>query len=310
MRLELSGSKNVLRPIILVYTENGTFDAAGFQAMGYTNFDVIIIGGGGGRGGNTYGEDTEHPGFYVKTFGGEGGGGGFLRVKGILRFLPSSMSVVVGQGGAPGTDSIDADPFDPDATTPGGDGGYSQFFTGTTTAGAACRGGFGGSPSISRSREDSSNANGGAGGYPAMGTGGAGGEAEIVAGIGGGGNTPPTAGEDGSFLHSIFGLETSDWWGGGGGGGPGGIESVTPGSPPTNGVTRAFSEKGGRGSYSVSDPSVYGIGGENLTDLETGGTRVVPGFGGGARTTPLNGSYKMYGRAGQPGVVAIRLTAV
>jgi len=310
MRLELSGSINALQPIVLIFTDSGTFNAGDYQDMGYTNFDVIIIGGGGGRGGNTYGEDTEHPGSYVKTFGGEGGGGGFLRVKGLVSSLASTMDIVVGQGGAPGTDSIEAEPFDPDATTAGEDGGYSQFFGGDTTTAAACRGGFGGQPSISRSRDVSTNANGGAGGYPAMGTGGAGGEAEIIAGGGGGGNTPPTRGENGVLNHSLLGSDTSDWWGGGGGGGPGGIETVTPGSPPTDGITSGLSEQGGRGSYSVNDESVYAMGGDDLTDHETGALRVVPGFGGGARITPLNHSYKVYGRSGQPGVIAIRLTVV
>jgi hypothetical protein len=309
MRLELSGSINPLRPIVLIYNSDGTFDNAGYQARGYTDFDVIIIGGGGGRGGNTYGEDTSHAGSYVRTFGGEGGGGGFLRVKGILKFLDPTMSVIVGQAGSPGADSLEVEPFDPDDTTDGEDGSYSQFFVGDPTAAASSGGGSGGQRSISRSRENSSNANGGAGGYPALGPGGAGGEAEILS-IGGGTNTPPTPGENGNLSHSVFGQETNDWWGGGGGGGPGGIETVIAGSPPTDGVTRAFAEHGGRGSYNINDQSVYSMGGDNLTDSETGATRVVPGFGGGARITPLNNSYKVYGRSGEPGVVAIRLTAV
>lgn len=308
MRLELGGVIKPLNPIVLIFTEDGTFNAGEYQDLGYTNFEVIIIGGGGGRGGGTYGEDTEHPGEYVRTFGGEGGGGGLLRVKGLVSALAPTMAITVGQGGAPGADSIEVEPFDPDDTTAGEDGGYSQFFGGDTTVGMASRGGFGGQPSISRSRDISSNANGGAGGYPAMGTGGAGGEAEIIATMGG--NTPPTRGENGVLNHSVSGTDTSDWWGGGGGGGPGGIETVTPGSPPTDGITHGRSEQGGNGSYSVNDVSVYGVGGDDLTDHETGATRVVPGFGGGGRITPLNSSYKVYGQSGQPGVVAIRLTAV
>ena len=50
------------------------------------------------------GIDTANTGTLVRSYGGAGGGGGVHRVLGLLSGLPTSCPVVVGAGGALGTE--------------------------------------------------------------------------------------------------------------------------------------------------------------------------------------------------------------
>lgn len=308
MRLELGGTLFVPKPVVLVYDVDSTLDIAAYVALGYKFFDVICVGAGGGRGGNTYGEDTLHAGTYVRGFGGNGGGGGYARFRGLLTVIGDSADIVVGTPGAPGTDSISESTFNPSTTTDGGNGGDSKFLPDNGFIYIWATGGHGGYACKSRSRTVSPESDGGAGGGSGGGGGAAGGGAATVSGLGA--VTPGYAGSDGSINMSTYGVATGADEGRGGGGGPGGIENVDPGSPPTNGITRLPGYGGGRGCWTANNEGTYVDGTPALNDPDTGGLGVIPGIAGGARITPLNGSWKTYGRSGEPGVVAIRLTAV
>ena len=115
MRLELAGSLILPDPLVITYISNQNFDVQKYLDLDYTHFDVICIGAGGGMGG---GIDTGSGGNAVRNYGGAGGGGGLHRVRGLLSALPSLCPVVVGVGGALGTDHTN----DPVYATDGGDG--------------------------------------------------------------------------------------------------------------------------------------------------------------------------------------------
>lgn len=292
MRFELAGSLSHPDPVTLTYlTGPDEFDPTAYIAMGYTNFDVICIGGAGGMGG---GIDTNNTGTLIRSYGGAGGGGGLHRVQGRLSDLPASCPIVVGVGGDAGHEHS----FDPAQTTDGGDGGYSSFNDTTCRA----SGGVGGKRVQRNSTTTSTEANGGDGGIGdriIVGGGGSGGIAGTPADPG-----PGDAGSDGS----------DGTWNGtigsGGGGGAGGVGKYGSGGSTLNEATA-----GGRGSYSSSDLSVYAPAGEASQDSESGAIRIVPGFAGGAKGSPLNGMPTIYGSSketltwGDPGVVIIRLTA-
>jgi len=292
MRLELAGSLIHPDPLILKFDSNQNFDTQKYIDLGYTHFDVICIGGGGGMGG---GIDTANTGTLVRNYGGAGGGGGFHRVRGLLSALPSSCPVVVGAGGALGTEHTS----DPANTTDGGDGGVSSF-NGTT-----CRasGGKGGKRAQSNSLTVSTQAHGGEGGLgnrTVAGGGAAGGLAGTPSA--GGPGTPGTPGADGTYNTVVHNI------GQGGGGGAGGVGKY-------GGTTCNAATSGGRGSYNPGDTSVYGPGDTPGNDASSGAQNVVPGGASGAKASPLNKLPYIYGQskgerlAGDPGVVVIRLTA-
>jgi len=283
MRLELSGSLIHPDPLLLSFTANQNIDISDYMDMGYTHFDVICIGAGGGKGG---GIDTNNTGTGVRNYGGSGGGGGYHRVRGLLSALPDTCAIVVGAAGSDGT----TDSSNPASTTNGGDGGASTF-NGTT-----CRasGGKGGRRAQSNSKTVATVADGGDGGIgdrTIAGGGGLGGVAGTPSLPGPG--TPGTAGKDGTFFQNV---------GQGGGGGAGGVGSY-------DGVTHVAATDGGRGSYNPGDTSVYGLGGSIGNDSPSGSLNIVPGLGGGAKASPLNGLPTVFGRAGSPGIVMIKLTA-
>src|SRR5512140_3840869 len=120
MRFELSGSLIRPDPLLLTYTADGTFDTGAQIDLGYTHFEVICIGAGGGRGG---GINTNNTGTSLRSYGGEGGGGGYHRVRGLLSALPPTCPVAVGSPGSVGAEHIS----NPAATTDGGDGEPSTF---------------------------------------------------------------------------------------------------------------------------------------------------------------------------------------
>lgn len=292
MRFELAGSSLALDGIVLKFESDQTLDLDQYTESGYTHFDVICIGGGGGRGG---GIDTENTGTFIKNYGGAGGGGGFHRIKGLLSGLPSSVAIVVGAGGLPGLDHAS----NPANTTDGGDGEASSF-NGTT-----CRasGGKGGKRAQSNSDTVSTQAHGGEGGIgnsTIAGGGAAGGTAGIPTENGPG--TPGTPGENGSLIANI---------GAGGGGGAGGVGKYGGSGVIT--ITCNAATAGGNGSYNPVDLSVYSLGGPP-TGGDTGlgsnaGPPIIPGFGGGAKATPLTGLPTLYGISGFMGIVVIRLSA-
>lgn len=285
MRLALAGSLLRPPPLSIPLSNGVPFIPRQYLDLGYTNFEVMCIGGGGGMGGGikTLNSDTQ-----VRNFGGAGGGGGLQRVRGALIGLPEECNVVVGIGGANGLDHIS----DPIMLTDGDDGGYSSF--GDTICRAS--GGKGGFRAQSNSTSLTTQAHGGQGGVGGR----------IIAGggaLGGLSGTPtPTGpgtagspGSDGTWDGAI---------GQGGGGGAGGVGTYS-------GVTANAATAGGRGAFDAGDTSVYGLGANPTNNTsESGAASIVPGLAGGGRATPLNKLPTSYGQSGSPGYVVILVTAV
>ena len=291
MRFELAGSLVHPDPLIIKFNANQNFDTTKYINLGYTNFDVICIGGGGGMGG---GIDTGNTGTLIRSYGGAGGGGGLHRVQGLLSALPASCPVIIGLGGALGAE----DPANVGFTTDGADGGYSSFNNPTCRA----SGGKGGKRVQSNSLTVATQANGGDGGVGnsiTAGGGGTGGVAGTPTATGPG--IAGTAGADGTWIGNI---------GQGGGGGAGGVGKYGSGGTTCNAAT-----SGGKGSYNPGDTSVYGPGDTPDTDPESNSQSVIPGGAGGGKAAPLNGLPYIYGSSrgtrtpGDPGTVVIRLTA-
>jgi hypothetical protein len=282
MRLELSGS--IIRAEPRVKHLNTGFIPAVWLDLGYTNFDVICIGGGGGRGG---GIDTANTGTKIRNYGGEGGGGGYQRVQGLLSALPSFCPVVVGDAGALGTEHVS----NATLTTDGEDGGYSTFNDDLCQA----SGGKGGKRAQSNSATALTFAHGGDGGIGNRITAG-GGAAGGVCGDPEDVISTATDGEDGTIIDDI---------GHGGGGGAGGIaEYHTP-----DGISYLEATAGGWGSYLPDDVMVAGNGEDAQQDPGTEVDAIKPGRGGGANASPLTGLPYNYGQAGAPGAVIIYLTS-
>jgi hypothetical protein len=291
MRLELSGSLVKPEPLIVAFAANGNFVPAPYIEQGYTDFDVIAIGGGGGTGG---GIDTANTGTQVRNFGGGGGGGGLHRVQGLLAALPVSCPVVVGAGGGVGLEHAS----NPASTTDGVDGGYSSF-NGTT---CQASGGKGGKRAQSNSLTVTTQANGGDGGAGnrlIAGGGAPGGVAGTPTATGPG--VAGTSGTDGSW-NGIVGL--------GGGGGAGGVGKYGSGGTMLNAATA-----GGRGSYDLNNTSVYVPGTDPSNDPVSGSLLIMPGGAGGGKAAPLTSLPTPYGQSqgkrlpGLPGIVMLRLTA-
>ena len=282
MRLELAGSLIRPDPLVVQFNANGTFDTQQYIELGFTHFEIICIGGGGGRGG---GIDTANTGTLIRSYGGEGGGGGLHRARGLLSALPATCAVVVGQAGALGTEHS----TDPASCTNGGNGGASTFNTNTCRA----SGGEGGKRVQTNSVTVTTQAHGGIGGAgnrTAVGGGAAGGVAGTPSATGPG--SPGTAGVDGTFINNV---------GKGGGGGAGGVGKY-------GGVTLNAATSGGRGSYNPSDTSVYGPADAPDNDPNSGAASTRPGIASGAKAAPLNGLPTIFGQSGKAGVVIIRLT--
>jgi hypothetical protein len=291
MRFELAGSLLRPAPVIISFTSSQNFDPTIYINKGYTNFDVICIGGGGGMGG---GIDTANTGTLVRSYGGAGGGGGYHRVRGLLSALPNPCPVVVGAGGALGTEHAS----NPALTTNGGDGGASTFNTNTCRA----SGGQGGKRVQANSLTVTTLAAGGDGGIGnriIAGGGGTGGVAGTPTATGPG--TAGTAGADGTFAQDI---------GQGGGGGAGGVGKYGGAGTTCNAATN-----GGRGSFNPGDTSVYSPGDIPDADPTSLSLSVIPGGAGGAKAAPVNGLPLTYGNSkgtravSDPGIVIIRLTA-
>jgi hypothetical protein len=282
MRIELSGTAELINPLVIKFLSNQNFIPKTYMDMGYTNFDVICIGAGGGRGG---GLDTANTGTLLRSYGGEGGGGGYHRVRGLLSALPTTCPVVVGAAGVPGTDSSN-----PASTTDGSDGNPSSFNATTCRA----SGGKGGKRVQTNSPTTTTGANGGNGGVgnsTIAGGGALGGEAGTPSATGPG--LLGTAGFDGTYSGDV---------GQGGGGGAGGVGKY-------DGTQLNPATSGGRGAWNPNDQLVYGSGTDPIAGPNTGAPNIVPGKAGGAKAAPLNGLPYIYGLSDAPGTVIIRLTA-
>lgn len=290
MRFELSGSLVHPDPLVITFNVNQNFDPTKYIAMGYTNFDVICIGGGGGMGG---GINTGNTGTLVRSTGGAGGGGGLHRVQGLLSALPISCPVIVGSGGIIGLEDIANAAF----TTDGGDGGYSSFNNNTCRA----SGGKGGKRVQINSLTITTQANGGDGGVGNSITAGGG-------GIGGIAGTPSATGPGVAGVAGIDGTWSGNI-GQGGGGGAGGVGKY--GTPP---VTCNAATSGGRGSYNPGDQSVYGPSDAPEIDPASAAANVMAGGAGGGKSTPVDGLPYVHGSSqgrlitSDPGIVVIRLT--
>lgn len=293
MRFELAGSYSQLEPLLIEFKASTDLDLREFISLGYTNFDVICIGAGGGRGGGI----TVETGLNNK--GGAGGGGGFHRVKGLLSVLPTTVAIVVGATGTLGVNHSQLANL-----TDGGDGGYSSFNSTTCRA----SGGKGGSKAHSSSNSVTTDADGGQGGIGnsiTAGGGAAGGLAGTPTPSGPG--TLGTNGANGGLVGNI---------GAGGGGGAGGVFTVAESTTVCNPAT-----SGGNGSYIPGDIGVAGMGDQYLYEIpSTQQGPVIAGGGGGAKATPLTKlpteyghsgptTQADYGKAGDPGVVVLLLTA-
>jgi hypothetical protein len=285
MRLELAGSQVIPDPLVLSYLANATFVPKTYLDLGYTNFDVICIGGGGGAGG---GIDTNNTGTLIRSYGGAGGGGGLHRVKGQLKYLSASCPIVVGTGGFAGANHAS----NPALVTRGGSGGTSSFNGNTCQA----SGGQGGGPVITNSLTVDPQGWGGDGGIGNRGAAGGGAQGGKTA-------TPSSTnvpqgpdGIDGTYVNGI---------GKGGGGGGGGMCKY-------DGTVYLLASAGGRGSYNLTDTSVFGPGASEGNGLASS---IVGGAASGAKATPLNGLPTVYGQSqtgllpGLPGIVVVRLTA-
>ena len=289
MRLELAGSLVHPDPLVLMFNANQTFDTLKYFDLGYTHFEVICIGGGGGMGG---GIDTANTGTLIRSYGGAGGGGGFHRVRGLLSALPNTCPVVVGAGGAPGSEHASS----PASCTNGGNGGPSTFNDTTCRA----SGGEGGKRVQSNSDTVSTQANGGDGGVGNR----------INPGGGGGGGIAGTPSATGPGVAGVPGVDGTLFnnIGKGGGGGAGGVGKY-------GGVTCNAATAGGRGSYNPGDTSVYGPADTPDNDAGSGAGNIRPGGASGAKASPLSGLPTVYGKSkgerlnGDSGVVIVRLTA-
>ena len=278
-----------------IYPGGYSFDVAAMRSLGYTYLEVITIGASGGRGGS-YFTGTSVEG------GGGGGGGGFHRNQIALSALPSSVPVLVGEAGAPGTDDFDSGGVD--SLSAGEPGGHSLFYNAEFSVAS---GGMGGAHPTGD----------GAANPPVGGEGGIGGRVAP-----GGGGLPPSGwGSDG--LSGAYGPDDvgTGIHGSGGSGGSGGSWVTTPGSGGTN------PGDGGAGGGPVMADS-RSLGGIALVPSSpVGGWNPPPdqpvlpgdvnfyaigGVGGGACADGLTGLGELYGGgAGSlDGAVVVRVTRV
>lgn len=290
MRFELSGSLVHPDPLVVKFDSNQNFDTQKYIDLGFTHFEVMCIGGGGGMGG---GIDTANAGTQLRSYGGAGGGGGSHRVHGLLSALPLTCPVVVGAGGAPGTEHAS----NPALTTDGGDGGASTF-NATTCRASGGKGGKKVATNVWPPTPTGANGgDGGVGNRTPAGGGATGGIPGVPSTTGPG--TPGKDGIDGTLFQNV---------GQGGGGGAGGVGKY-------GGITCNAATAGGRGSYNPGDTSVYGPADLPDNDASSGASNIVPGGASGAKAAPVNGLPTVYGQSlgsrltGISGTVIIRLTA-
>jgi hypothetical protein len=127
--------------------------------FGYTDYDVLVVGGSGGRSGYvqvTFFDSTLGQNVTTTMYGCGGGGGASRRLTGKLLDLPASVAVEVGAQGSTSADQVGAN-----KTSIGGVGGSSSF------NGVAVEGGQGGhTGTIQSSGAMTQYSEGGSGGSP------------------------------------------------------------------------------------------------------------------------------------------------
>lgn len=299
MRLKLAGYGGPLYPLLMSLPNGVPFLKATYVNQGYTNFEVLCIGGSGGFGAGiirTASSMDEND--MRRPFGGGPGGGGAQRVSGLLETLPDSCDVEVGSAGADSPDVADTE-----EPQPGVDGGPSRFNPDDNTCMAS--GGQGGGAAYPWGFDS----------YWRAGNGGAAGTGATTSDSGGGstgassefGEDPAVAADSGTW-DPVLGI------GVGGGGGAGGLSIWTPsvGAP----YVEDAPSPGGHGAYHVANQSYYSPGGS--VRLGNIGASVIAlvgaGAGGGAKATVLNSLFTAYGTRAYGlygvGIVLIRLTKV
>jgi hypothetical protein len=310
-----------LSPLTFTFEEDGSFDKTEWEALGFTIFEVMCVGGAGGRASRAHyvvGLGQTAPALLFTT-GGGGGGGGMHIVSGLLSELDDISPIVVGQAGAHAADSpITYNDLLVDPGDPGADGGFSTFADDICMA----SGGKGGEVSPVQASDDPSTSRrpGGNGG-----DGGIGAQTAVGGGASGG-----VAEEDGSWTVSQGGQGFWDGIVGEGGGGGVGMTSISSGvggdaawvpDPLTVDIqmlsTDYDSTNGGHGSFSYADSSKHGVRQVKFndpfyTDYNLYNKRNInifrPGGGGGARPTPL-AKYGSYADGYSPnGVVIVRIS--
>lgn len=247
---------------IQTFTAGGTFTVP----YGVNAIDVFLVGGGG-AGGTSAG-----------LVGGGGGGGGYTKTyKSIPVSAGASIPVVVGSGGAAGTNMV---------TSVGATGGSSSV----TVSGTAytANGGNGGDTYINASGNGGSGGGSGGGGSTGYSNPGGAGGSNGAGGVGGstGQGTTTTAFAEGS--GTVYS---------GGGGGTAYLNST--GNPAaaggSGGVSGGGSGCGAQGNGATTIP----------TPLPTAGTANTGGGGGGSFSS--SASYpNAHGMAGGSGIVIIR----
>ena len=301
-----------------IITTNGPYRIHSFTTVGTSTFtpsfsgpvEVLIVGGGGGGG---------------RNIGGGGGGGGVIWIPSVNVSADTSYSIVVGDGGASGTNGQNSSAFGATAagggtsgswpsgpSTGGGSGGGASANQGSINQGGAgkvgsslgtnsgfiygCSGG-----NMTTVRLDSAPV-----GYSTRGAGGGGAgpndtgkaldtNSNIV------GDTGQTGMGSGGLGYSSAILGTSYYWAGGGGGGAYSREISSVGGyggwGGGGGGASTFGTGGQGGGFALNSGSP-GANGDN-TNGGAGGTNTGGGGGGGSYPSGLGG-------AGGSGIVIIR----
>lgn len=309
-------------PLVVQFNNGDVFDKFEYLALGFNHFDVMCIGGCGGRGGGlplgtTVHNDVAYRKFHhtypaghpsdVRTLietgpaitynehffrkGQAGGGGGVHRIKGRLVLLPSAMPIVVGSGGL--NSAV--------AAADGADGGYSAF--GDLCKASGGKGGrqFGAAVGPNSGR-------GGIGNSITPGGGAAAGEVgtwDGLIGQGGGAGIglvgAAAIGKAGAYSSSDTTVS-----------GPGGaVES----QPITQESTNLRYDWQDLGTYPPTTSPFYATEVQNNDIVAIEQTiEAANGFGGGAKTFPLNGNLTPFGSgaggAWRDGIVLVRMTYV
>ena len=240
-------------------------------AAGYTNYEVVVIGGAGGGG---YSGPLDGTGYY---YGAGGGGGASKRITGLLSDLPGGgVEVQVGTAGAeaisPGTNSTQSIGTSGNPSTFNATGlAATTSSAGTPNVARATGGGFGASAYNDTNYQATGKQHAtyvGYSGYP-----------------------------DYAFL--IGGTSDSQYWGADGPAAFNGNEGYG-GFGDTGVKMAAGTAKGGRGSYAAGNTAQAGI--PVTGDRWGGGAKLPPIFGD-------NTHYGSKAAGANPnGIVAIRLT--
>ena len=286
-------------------TTSGSYRIHSFTTVGTSTFrpsfsgsvEVLIVGGGGGGGPN---------------LGGGGGGGGVIYMPAVTVTSDTSYSIVVGNGGASGTNGQNSTAFGAIAAgggtsgswpsgsgTAGGSGGgaaanadiinqgggVSNVSTLGTNSGVIY-GNRGGNMTNSRTADPTRAAGGGGAGGPALDT-----NSNTT------GNTGQTGAGSGGvgIINAILG--PSHYWGGGGGGGGYTNQFGGWGGLGGGGGGGGNGGSGTGGGSALNSGANGGIGGN--TNGGAGGANTGGGGGGGCHSTGLGG-------AGGSGIVVIR----